>query len=939
MLKKVIQMKTSESVLHNKWYSLDFNEVVKLLDTNATEGLSKNEAVNRLQTFGKNLLPEKKKVSVIIRFLKHFNDILIYVLFAAAVITFFLQHYIDTAVIVIVAIINASIGFFQENKAEKALEDIKKLLSLKAQVIRGGKRLEIDASELTPGDIVMLSPGDKVPADLRLIRADNLRIEESPLTGESVPTEKQIDALPEDTMLGDRINMAFSSTTVSAGTGAGIVVATGEGTEIGRINQMMSDVEKLTTPLLKQTAQFGKIVSVVILAGAALIFLFGYFFRHYETQNLLMSVIGLAIAVIPEGLPAILSIILAIGVQNMAKRNSIVRTLPSVETLGSVSVICSDKTGTLTKNEMTVKTLETRDGEYFVTGTGYAPEGKILYNCNKAECCNEASIIENCKIIDFSKDPVLKELIKCFTVCNEASLNRDAEGFWRINGDPTEGSLITLFHKADIEHTPPERIATIPFDSAYKYMATLVEKGDHNVIYIKGAPDKLMHMAKFEKTDTGEESFVKEHWDRQISEIAMRGQRIIGAAYKMVDKSVKTIDHSDIQSGIVFLGLAGIIDPPREEAILAIGKCKEAGITVKMITGDHADTARTIAKELGIGSISTSLGNSVSTSLNNQIPKALQGKDLEQMTDQEMEKAVMEYDVFARTSPEHKLRLVRALQAKGVICAMTGDGVNDAPALKKADVGIAMGIKGTEVTKDAAEMVLADDNFATIVAAVEEGRRVYDNLKKTILFVLPTNVAEGFLIIASILFGTMLPLTPVQILWVNMVTSITVSLALAFEKLEPGAMKRPPRSPKTPLLSGYFIWRILFVSVLIGGWTLWLNVFLIDKGCAENFVHTITLQTIVIAQMFHLFNSRSIRRNAFKENFFSNKAVLVVCALLFVLQGAITYLPFMNVTFGTVPLGWMDWKYPFMLGVAVFLIVEVEKAVMRKIDKIKGGRC
>ena len=895
---------TNENTAHNKWYTFDTEEVVKLLDTHVTEGLSESEAARRLQIFGKNLLPEKKKTSKFLRFLKHFNDILIYVLFAAAIITFFLAHYIDTAVIVVVAIINASIGFFQENKAEKALEDIKKMLSLKAQIIRSGQRLEIDASELAVGDIVLLSPGDKVPADLRLIRAANLRIEESPLTGESVPAEKQTDALPADTMLGDRINMAFSSTTVSAGTGAGIVVATGEGTEIGRINQMMSDVKELTTPLLKQTAQFGKAVSIVILLGAALIFLFGYFFRHYETQSLLMSVIGLAIAAIPEGLPAILSIILAIGVQNMAKRNSIVRTLPSVETLGSVSVICSDKTGTLTKNEMTVKTMETRDREYYVKGSGYAPVGDILSQNEK---------------VDFSKEWVLKELIECFTVCNEASLSKNEDGLWMINGDPTEGSLITLFHKADIDHTPVERISTIPFDSAYKYMATLIEKDEHNVIYIKGAPDKLMHMAEFEKTDTGEESFVKEHWDRQISEIALRGQRTIGAAYKTVDKSVKTIDHSDIHDGIVFLGLAGIIDPPREEVILAVDKCKEAGITVKMITGDHVDTARTIAKELGIGDGT----------------KALQGKDLEQMTDEEMEKAVMEYDVFARTSPEHKLRLVKALQAQGLICAMTGDGVNDAPALKKADVGIAMGIKGTEVTKDAAEIVLADDNFSTIVAAVEEGRRVYDNLKKTILFVLPTNGAESFLIIASILFGTILPLTPVQILWVNMVTSITISLALAFELLEPGAMKRPPRSPKTPLLSGYFIWRILFVSILIGGWTLGLNVFLLNKGYSEEFVHTITLQTIVITQMFHLFNNRSIRGSAFQENIFSNKAVWVVCALLFVLQAAITYLPFMNTAFGTVALGLADWKYPFMLGMAVFLIVELEKAVMRKIDKKK----
>ena len=912
------------------WHSIEIEEVIRLTDSDSIKGLSENEVKERLQTFGKNLLPEKKKQSKIIKFLKHFNDILIYILFVAAIVTFFVKGYFDAIIILIVAIVNASIGFFQENKAEKALENIKKMLSLKAQVIRNGKRMEIDASDLTIGDIAFLSPGDKIPADMRLLKTDNLRVEESALTGESVPTEKKVNALPENTELGDHINMAFSGTTVSAGTGMGVVIATGANTELGKINQMMSNVEELTTPLLKQTAKFGKVISFVIVGGAALIFLFGYFFRSetYETYQLLLSVIGLAIAAIPEGLPAILAIILSIGVQNMAKRKSIIRTLPSVETLGSVSVICSDKTGTLTQNEMTVKTLETRDGEYFVTGTGYAPEGNILVNCQKAACADEVSILSDCENADYAKEPVLKELIEAFNICNEASLVKNEDGFWMINGDPTEGSLITLFHKAAIDHTPLNRISTIPFDSEYKYMATLVEKDNHNVIYIKGAPDRLMEMSEFEKTEKGEDPFLKEHWEKQISAIATRGQRTIGAAYKVVDKSVTTIDHSDIHDGIVFLGLAGIIDPPREEVIEAILKCKVAGITVKMITGDHVDTARTIAKELGIG--------------NGE--KAIQGKELEKMTDEEMQEVVMECDVFARTSPEHKLRLVKALQANGIICAMTGDGVNDAPALKKADIGIAMGIKGTEVTKEAAELVLADDNFSTIVAAVEEGRRVYDNLKKTILFILPTNGAEAFLIIAAIFFGTIMPLTPVQILWVNLVTSVTISLALAFEKLEPGAMKRPPRSPQTPLLSGYFLWRIIFVSILIGGWTLWINIDLertfTEMGMAladkKALIETITIQTIVMAQMFHLFNSRSIRGNAFTQNWFNNKAVWVVCALLFVLQGSITYLPFMNEAFGTTPLSLYYWQYPFMLGIAVFLIVEVEKAVFRKIDKAKG---
>lgn len=880
------------------WYGLGIPEVINELKSDKEYGLAEAEAQNRLSEYGKNTLPQKKQVSLLIRFLKHFNDILIYVLFVAAIVTAFLAHYADTVIILIVAVVNATIGFLQESKAEKALEDIKKLLSPKAHIRRDGKRQEIDATELTIGDIVLLSPGDKVPADLRLIRTDNLKIEESTLTGESVPSEKKTEALPAETMLGDRVNMAFSSTTVSAGTGVGIVTATGKDTEIGKINEMISQVEEITTPLLKQTAQFGKTVSVVIVGIAVLIYLFGYFFRNYESGELLMSVIGLAVAAIPEGLPAILSIILAIGVQNMAKRNAIVRYLPSVETLGSVSVICSDKTGTLTKNEMTVKTVEIKEGDFHVSGTGYAPDGDILEGDEK---------------VDFTIRPVLKELIDCFRICNESSLGKDEEGNWVVKGDSTEGALVTLYEKANIDHHPPKRISTIPFDSEYKYMATLVEGETGSIIYIKGAPDRLLNMAEKEKADGNYTDFDRVYWEGKITELARKGQRIIGGAYKKVGKDIRQIRHEDIHDGIVFLGLAGIIDPPREEATEAIRQCAEAGISVKMITGDHVDTAMAIGKEMGIGDGT----------------KALQGKDLENMTGEEFEVAAREYDVFARTSPEHKLKLVTALQNTGAVSAMTGDGVNDAPALKKADIGIAMGIKGTEVTKDAAAMVLADDNFSTIIAAVEEGRRVYDNLKKTILFILPTNGAESFLIIASILFGFMMPLTPIQILWVNMVTSVTVSLALAFEKIEPNAMKRPPRSPKTPLLSGYFIWRILFVSVLIGGGTLWMSMKLIANGMNEELVRTITLQTIVITQMFHLFNSRTIRDFALSKDFFTNKAVFVVCALLILLQTGISYLPFMNNVFGTVPLGIHDWLYPVALGFLVFVIVEIEKFVMR----------
>ena len=888
--------------MKEKWYAISVEEAINKLKTDILKGLSNEEATSRSQQYGENKLPEKKKKSAFIRFIKHFNDILIYVLFIAAIITTILGHYVDTAVILMVTVINAAIGFIQENKAEKALADIQKLLSLKAQVVRDGMREEIDTHQLTIGDIVLLTPGDKVPADLRLVRTDNLKLEESPLTGEAIPSEKNTNILDENVMLGDRLNMAFSGTTVSAGTATGVVVAIGAETEIGKINQMMSEVEEITTPLIKQTSQFGKSVSLVIVVIALLVLAFGFFFRDYEFSHLLMSVIGLAVAAIPEGLPAILSIILAIGVQNMAKRNAIIRNLPSVETLGAVSVICSDKTGTLTKNEMTVKTLQTREFCFQVTGTGYAPHGDILKNGEK---------------VNVDHEPDVKYLVECFNTCNDAVIGKDDDNHWHVKGEPTEGALVTLFHKASMEHRELNRICTIPFDSEYKYMATLVEYAPENLILIKGAPDRLLEMADYETLQGKAHPIDRSFWEAKVTELAQQGQRVIGAAYKRIDVTATEIEHHDIHDGIVFLGLAGIIDPPREEAIEAIASCKSAGIRVKMITGYHVDTAKAIGLEMGIGDGS----------------KALLGRDIEQMSDEELQKVAMDYDIFARTSPEHKLRLVKAIQANGAICGMTGDGVNDAPALKKADVGIAMGIKGTEVTKDAAEMVLADDNFATIVSAVEEGRRVYDNLKKTILFILPTNAAESLLIIASILFGTMIPLTPIQILWVNMVTSVTVSLALAFEQIEKGTMQRPPRSPKTPLLNGYFIWRILFVSILIGGLTLVMNLMLIEQGAPEKLVHTVTLQTIVFAQLFHLFNSRSIRGFAFNKDFFSNKAVFVVSVGMIVLQLGITYLPFMNNVFGTTPMSLSEWKYPLALGLFIFVVVEIEKAVMRVIDR------
>lgn len=886
---------------HSKWFAKDVPDVAKVLLTDLRQGITQEQAAERLEEFGPNSLPTKKKQSRLIAFLRHFHDILIYILFVAAFVTLVLGHYADTIVIVLVAIVNAFIGFSQEFKAEKALEDIRNLLSLKASVIRGGTRMEADSTELTLGDLVLLKPGNKIPADLRLVTADSLRIEESALTGESVPSEKSTEPLDPETTLGDRVNMAFSGTSVSAGSGSGIVVAVGQETELGRISQLLEETQNISTPLIRQMAQLGKTVALFILGVSLLIFLFGRFFRNYDAGELLLATIGLAIAAIPEGLPAILSIILAVGVQHMAQRKAIVRTLPSVETLGSVSVICSDKTGTLTKNEMTVKSLVLAEERYEVEGTGYTPEGFIA---------------QNDMPVDAAATPRLAEMLRCFAICNDSVLTQNAAGAWGIQGEPTEGALQTLFKKSGLPDVEKSRIATLPFDSQYKYMATLIEDGGQTLLLVKGAPDRLLDMSATQRTDAGDMPLDAALWARAMAETAGKGQRLLGAAVKTMPAHTTSITHKDVQEGLVFLGLAGIVDPPRQEALEAVRACKDAGITVKMITGDHVDTARAIGLELGIGDGSM----------------AISGQKLDEMTDQQIQCAVKRCDIFARTSPEHKLKLVKALQANGAVSAMTGDGVNDAPALKAADVGIAMGIKGTEVTKDAAEIVLTDDNFSTIVAAVEEGRRVYDNLRKTILFILPTNGAESFLIMASILFGTTLPLTPVQILWVNMVTSVTVSLALAFEPKEDRVMRRPPRPAGEKILDTYFIWRIAFVSVLIGGMTLIMSISMTRMGYDEDIVRTMTVQCIVVCQLFHLFNSRSIRGSAFRMHPFSNRAVLVVSALLVVLQLSVTYIPFMNGVFGTVPLPLRYWPMPLLLGMAVFLVVEGEKAFMRNMD-------
>lgn len=883
-----------------KWHSLDTDNIIKELDTSADKGLKKEAANNRLEEYGPNKLPESKKRSILMRFLEQFNNILIFLLLAAALITALMGHWIDTFVILAVVIINVFIGFIQEGKAEKAIEGIKKMLSLKALVIRSGHRDDIDAENLVLGDIVILNAGDKVPADLRILKAKNFRVDESILTGESTDVEKKSDKVDEDAALADRSSMAFSGTMVTSGEAKGVVVAVAEHTELGKISQMLTDIEEITTPLLQKIHSFGKKLSVFILSVGAIVFLFAYFIRNYPFVEAIMSVISLIVASIPEGLPAIMTITLAIGVQRMAKRHAIIRRLPSVETLGAVSVICSDKTGTLTRNEMTAKTVITSQNVYQAEGVGYSPDGKVTADDKEA---------------DLDNDKVLKRLSEAILACNNSEIIED-EGEWKLSGTPTEGALVTLGYKLGMREFQPKRIDAIPFDSEHKYMATVNDVEDKRYMFVKGAPERILEMCTQQLTSDNSGDIDPDYWNKKFEQTAKKGQRLIAVAYKELDSSKDSIEFADVENDLTMLGLIGIIDPPREEAYDAIKECKEAGIRVVMITGDHLLTAKAIAEELGISDGA----------------KALSGSELEKMGDDELIEIVKDHSVFARTSPEHKLRLLKALQANNQLCAMTGDGVNDAPALKRANIGIAMGIKGTEVSKDSAEMILTDDNFASIVNAVEEGRTVYDNIRKTILFLLPANGAEATVIIAAIIFGLTLPITPVQILWVNMVSAVTLALALSVEPMEQKVMQLPPRDPDRSILGGHFIWRVVFVSLLSGGITFGL----FTRNYLQEIyditaARTIAVNMLVACHLFYLFTCRKLHERSISKSFFDNKYVFLSIGVLITLQIFFTYTPFMNELFGTTAIAFATWLYPLIAGIIVFIIVEIEKTIIRRL--------
>ena len=884
------------------WHALAAEECLQRLDS-STHGLSADTAAERLTTHGPNRLPPPARRSALLRCLLQFHNVLIYVLLAAGVITALLGHWVDSGVIFGVVVINAIVGFIQEGKAEQAMDAIRHMLSPHAAVLRDGHLRDIAAEELVPGDVVQLAAGDKVPADLRLLRIRELNIDEAALTGESVPVEKATAAVAADADLGDRSGMAYSGTLVTAGQGMGVVVATGTATEIGRISAMIAEVETLTTPLLQQIAGFGRLLTVAILLLAGLTFAWGIWVQGHAPADMFLAAVALAVAAVPEGLPAVITITLAIGVRRMAGRNVIIRRLPAVETLGSVSVICSDKTGTLTRNEMTVQSVVTGTDTIEISGTGYAPHGLFSRGDNDIEPRDDAGLME---------------LLRAALLCNDAGLE-ERDDQWFARGDPMEAALIAAARKAglagDHERAEYPRVDVLPFDSRHRFMATLHhDHAGHAFVYLKGAPERVLEMCSSQRSDGEDRPLDPEAWQTQAEALAARGRRVLALAFRDLPGGTADLRFDDVDGGLTLLGLVGLIDPPREEAIRAVASCRSAGIGVKMITGDHAVTAAAIGGELGIGD-----GRS-----------ALTGREIEALDDEALRERAADTEVFARASPEHKLRLVTALQTGNRVIAMTGDGVNDAPALKRADVGVAMGVKGTEAAKEAAEMVLADDNFASIVAGVEEGRTVYDNIRKAILFILPTNGAQAMVVVIAVLLGQTLPMTPVQILWVNMVTAVTLALALAFEPAEPGLMKRPPRRADEALLSGYLLWRLALVSLLLVGASYGLFLWEQTQGASLETARTVAVNALVAGEIAYLFNSRYLRESSFSITALTgSRPVLIAAALVILFQLLFTYAGFMQALFGTAPLGADAWAHIVVLALAVFVLVEIEKTWMR----------
>ncbi len=874
-------------------------------------GLDQAEAERRLARFGPNRLTEPPRRGALRRFAAQFNDVLIYVLIASGGVTFAMGHLVDAGVIYGVIVINAIVGFIQEGRAERALEGIARLLAPRANVRRGGKLGNLPAERVVPGDIVVVQPGDRVPADLRLVEARNLRLQEAVLTGESVAVDKRLDPVDSAAALADRASMVYAGTLVVGGHGAGVAVATGDAAEIGRIGRLVASVTPLATPLVRKLQHFGRWLTIAILLLAGVVFLFGFFVRGFAAEVMFLAAVGLAVAAIPEGLPVIVTIALAMGVQRMARRNAIVRRLPAVEALGSVTVICSDKTGTLTKNEMTAAAVGLAGQAFDVSGVGYAPVGGFAAAGRP---------------VDPAERPDLVEALRIGLLCNDAELRRAGEA-WHIEGDPTEGALVVAAAKAGLdageERVRQPRTDVVPFESERRLMATLHhDHAGHAFIAIKGAPERVIAACARARHRHGEVAVDHRYWEACIHGFAAAGQRVLAVATKRVPPTHRELRLADLDDGFTLLGVFGLIDPPREEGIAAVAACRRAGVRVKMITGDHMVTARAVARALQLGNVA----------------EALTGPDIDRLDETALRTRAREVDVFARMGPEHKLRLVEALQAEGEVVAMTGDGVNDAPALKRADIGVAMGREGTEAAKEAAQIVLADDNFASIAAAVEEGRTAYDNLRKAILFILPTNAAEAFMIVLAVMFGAVLPITPVQILWVNMVTEITLSLALAAEPGERDLMRRPPRRPDEPLLSRFLLGRTVLVTIVAVAGTFGLFLLELERGASLEVARTVAVNTLVLFEAFYLFNARYLVASSLgRAGLAGNPMIWGALGLLVLLQLAFTYLPVGQTLFATADLAVGQWLTMTVVASSVFIVVEAEKWLLRW-DATKGRR-
>jgi len=891
------------------WHAMPQAEVVERLATDSEKGLSQSEASARLQKYGPNRLPEGKKRGPFTRFFAQFNNILIYVLLAAGFTKLMLSLWVDAGIIFAVVVLNALLGFIQEGKAEKALDSIRNMLSAEARTMRSGETRMIPAEQLVPGDVVLLESGDKIPADLRLIEAKNLRTEEAALTGESVPAEKTVDAAPVNATVGDRGSMAFSGTMVVSGRATGVVVATGNETELGRINQLLAEVSPLETPLLRQIKKFGYIITAVIAVVIVLIFAYGKWVKGMDFVSLFQAVVAIAVSAIPEGLPTLITITLAIGVQRMAQRNAIIRRLPAVETLGSVSRICSDKTGTLTLMEMMVVSAVTAQSSYNVTGDGYTPTGEIK---------KDGTAVGN--------EPVLTLMGRVCLLCNDAELF-EQDGAWKVEGDPTEGALfpfaIKLGMDRQAEQAAFQRIDAIPFESEHKFMATLHKSvAGRQALLVKGAPEVVLEHCNLQQTAEGQPvPLDRGHFTKEANRLASQGERVLALAWLEDPKlQAGSLSPADLPNTLVLLGLIGLLDPPRKEAIEAVKECHGGGIRVTMITGDHKITAAAIAKMLDIGDGKT----------------AITGTEIEEMDTATLQERVGAVDVFARASPEHKLRLVKAIQANKQIVAMTGDGVNDAPALKKADIGVAMGIKGTEVTKEAAGMILADDNFASIAAAVREGRTVYNNVEKAILFMLPTNVAEALVIAVAILFGFVMPITAPQIIWVNMVTSVALGLVISFEPHETDVMLRPPRAVDRPIVTGFGLWRILFIGLALLAYTLLAFFWMKSQGASDSLARTVAVNALIIGQVFYLVNSRYLLGSALSlKAHMGNKHLPLGIVAVVILQLLFTYTTPFQAIFGNEAIPLRIWPWLFAGGLVFFLFVETEKFVIRSSDSLR----